>query len=133
MVRRHWNGPGPTRGLILLTALVCLAATPATPVVDLAAAKRLLPTSVACDDVACLIEQAYRPDAKASRLALELFQATGDVAGIGPEEVLDGGFRGTIKLVPQLPRGGYRKHLSWVSSGAQAVDHFFDGFPGARW
>lgn len=139
MMRRHWNGRGGTRGLALLAAFVCLAATPATPIVELAAAKRLLPTSVACDDVACLIEQAYRADAKASRLALELFQATGDVAGIGPEEVLDGGFRGTIKLVPQLPQGGYRKHLSWVSNGAQAIDHFFDGLfagqamPNYRW
>jgi hypothetical protein len=120
-------------------ALVCLAATPAPPVVELASARRLLPTSAICDDVPCLIEHAYRADAKASGLALALFRATGDVAGVGPEEVLDGGFRGTIKLVPQLPINGYRKHLLWVSEATKGIDRFFDRLfaagatPNYRW
>lgn len=124
---------------ILLVALSCLAAAPATPVVELAAAKRLLPTSAACEYVPCLIEQAYRADPKASQLALALFQATGDVAGVGPEEVMDGGFRGMIKLVPQLPIDGYRRHLLWVGNGLLAMDRFFDGLfagqppPNYRW
>jgi hypothetical protein len=127
------------RWLLVLMAMVCLAASPATPVVELAAARRLLPTSANCDDVPCLIEHAYRADAKASGLALALFRATGDVAGVGPEEVLDGGFRGTIKLVPQLPLNGYRKHLQWVSQGTMTIDRFFDGLfrehamPNYRW
>ncbi|HKO47603.1 MAG TPA: hypothetical protein VJV79_07765 [Polyangiaceae bacterium] len=127
------------RSLLLLVALACLAAAPSTPIVELAAAKRLLPTSVDCDNIPCLIDHGYRADAEASRLALALFQTTGDVAGVGPEEVMDGGFRGTIRLVPQLPVNGYRKHLLWVSRGASAVDQFFDGLfagrpqPNYRW
>jgi len=131
------------RGLILFVALACLAAVPAQapPVVELAAAKRLLPTAAAgaCSDVPCLIERAYQADAKASRLASALFQATGDVPGVGPAETMDGGFRGTIQLVPQLPINGYRRHLVWVKGGAEAIDRFFDGLfagrplPNYRW
>jgi hypothetical protein len=127
------------RWLILLMALVCLAATPGAPVVELARARELLPTSATCSDVPCLLEDAYRADAKASALAIALFRATGDVAGVGPEEVLNGGFRGTIKLVPQLPIHGYRRHLLWVSEGTKKIDRFFDGLfegrakPNYRW
>src|SRR6478735_11313263 len=96
------------RWLLLPLALVCVAATPATPAVELSAAKQLLPTSVTCEDIPCLIEQGYRADAEASRLALALFQSTGDVAGVGEEEEMDGGFRGHIHLVPQLPINGSR-------------------------
>jgi len=119
------------RWLILFVALACLAAVaaPTPPLVELAAAKRLLPSAAAgaCSDVPCLIEHAYQADAKAGRLALALFQATGDVPGVGPEETMDGGFRGTIRLVPQLPINGYRRHLDWVKGGALAIDQFFDG------
>jgi len=127
------------RWLILLFSAICLAATPALPVVELESAKRLLPLTTACDDVPCLLEHAYRADAKAGELALALFRTTGDVAGVGPEEVLDGGFRGTIQLVPQLPIHGYRRHLLWVSEGVLSVDRFFDGLfagrapPNYRW
>jgi len=131
--------PASMRWPILLVALTCLAAGPAPPTVELAAAKRLLPTTVTCEDVPCLIEHAYQADAKAGQIASRLFKTTGDVAGVGPEEVMDGGFRGTIKLVPQLPINGYRRHLRWVESGALAMDRFFDGLfagrpmPNYRW
>jgi len=131
--------PASMRWPILLVALTCLAAGPAPPTVELAAAKRLLPTTVTCEDVPCLIEHAYQADAKAGQIASRLFKTTGDVAGVGPEEVMDGGFRGTIKLVPQLPINGYRRHLRWVESGALAIDRFFDGLfagrpmPNYRW
>lgn len=127
------------RRLLPLFSLACLAAAPTAPGVELAAAKQLLPTSMPCENIPCLIEHGYRADAEASRLAMELFQTTGDVAGVGQEEVMDGGFRGTIKLVPQLPIDGYRKHLLWVSRGARRIDRFFDGVfarqpkPNYRW
>jgi len=129
----------PMRGWLSIAALVCLAATPSAPTVELAAAKRLLPTAVSCENVPCLLEHAYRADAEAGRLALGLFEATGDVAGVGPEEVMDGGFRGKLHLVPQLPINGYRTHLLWVGRGAQAVDVFFERLfagqskPNYRW
>ena len=127
------------RWLVLFAPLLCLAGAPAAPSVELAAAKRLLPNSASCEDIACSIEQAYQADAEASRLALALFRSTGDVAGVGPEEVMDGGFRGTIRLVPQLPINGYRKHLLWLSQGALGMDDFFAGLfagqsrPNYRW
>lgn len=127
------------RRLLPLFALACIAAAPATPTVDFAAARRLLPTTESCEDVPCLIEHNYHADAEASRIALALFQTTGDVAGIGPEEIMDGGFRGTLHLVPQLPLNGYRKHLLWVSHSATAIDQFFDALfdgqakPTYRW
>ncbi|HEX2674486.1 MAG TPA: hypothetical protein VHM25_26605, partial [Polyangiaceae bacterium] len=127
------------RRLLPLFALICVAATPATPAVELGAAKQLLPTSTSCEAVPCLIEHAYRADAAASHLALSLFQSTGDVAGVGAEEEMDGGFRGIIRLVPQLPINGYRKHLLWVSRGATTLDQFFDAVftaqpkPNYRW
>ena len=127
------------RALTSLLVLACVAATPAAPTVEFAAAQRLLPTSVACEDVPCLIEHSYRADTKARELALGLYQATGDVAGVGPNEVLDGGFRGEIQLVPQLPINGYRKHLAWVKDGTMAIDRFFDASftghaqPNYRW
>jgi len=95
------------------------------PVVDVNAAKVLLPGAPSCSDVPCLIEQAYAADPKAKAMAMALWQESGDVAGVGPEEIMDGGFRGTIHLVPQLPVAKYRKHLAWVLESTRSIDKFF--------
>jgi hypothetical protein len=73
-----------------------------------------------------------RPKARA--LALALWTERGDVAGVGRDETMDGGYRGQIHLVPQLPIGGHRRHLAWVSEAGRALDQFFaavftDGAP----
>ena len=52
--------------------------------------------------------------------------------------MIDGGYRGKIHLVPQLPVGGYRTHLSWVAAAMQDIDAFFaaqlaDAKPAYRW
>lgn len=107
-------------------------AAPTTPpaAIDLARARQLLPGGDDCADVACLIDRAYRPDAKARALALALWHDAGDLAGVGPDETLDGGYRGRIHLVPQLPLGEHRRHLAWVAEAMQAIDGFFrDAFP----
>ncbi len=109
----------------LVALLTTLGAMAPGPRVELAAAKRLLPGADHCESTECLLEHAYREDPKASDLALSLWRSTGDVAGVGPEETMDGGFRGTIALLPQLPVKVYRKHLSWIVSGTQAMDRFF--------
>jgi len=115
-----------TVGLLVWTSLSS-AAPPEmrAPALDLDAAKQVLHATSDCADVECLIRSAYQPDPKAAELALALWRNSGDVAGVGPEETMDGGFRGTIHLVPQLPIQGYRKHLSWVAEGAQSIDQFF--------
>jgi hypothetical protein len=111
---------------LLLLALPLLGGAAAPePHVELDEAKRLLAGSAACEQIECLLEHAYRADAKAQELALGLWRTTGSVAGVGPEETMDGGFRGTIHLVPELPVNRYRKHLAWVVAGTRASAQFF--------
>jgi len=43
----------------------------------------------------------------------------------GRAEVMEGYYRGKIKLVPQLPTGAYRKHLVWTRDAMAAIDTFF--------
>jgi hypothetical protein len=107
------------------------AEPPADPPIDLARAKILLPGFDDCDDVPCLIERSYRADPRARQLALALWADSGDLAGVGPDEIMDGGYRGKIHLVPQLPIGAHRQHLAWVSEATRAIDRFFrDAFAG---
>jgi hypothetical protein len=114
--------------LLLPVVIAWCSRAEADPTIDRdTAAKLLYPATAAphCDDVACLIEQRYHGDDKAKTLALSLFRATGDVAGLGPDEIMDGGYRGKIHLVPQLPIAGYRQHLVWVSDAMLDIDRFF--------
>jgi hypothetical protein len=64
-------------------------------------------------------------DAEASRLALELFDADGDVVDVLPPQRFDGGYRGIVTLVPALPVAGDRKHLAWVAGALRDFDEFF--------
>ncbi|HEY5925377.1 MAG TPA: hypothetical protein VIV11_27020 [Kofleriaceae bacterium] len=78
----------------------------------------------------------YKADAKAHAIALALYTDYGDVATVGAEEHMDGGYRGTIHLVPELPMNKYRKHLEWVASAMREFDAFFATFdkpPSYRW
>jgi hypothetical protein len=130
---------------LVVALVIALSVHPvaAAPEIALPLARTLLPGAGAgedgCADVACLIERAYRSDTKAKQLALALWTDSGDVAGVGPEEVMDGGYRGQIHLVPQLPIGSYRRHLAWVAEATRSIDQFFsDVFadqaaPSYRW
>ena len=129
---------------LILVALALALGAPAlaAPSVELDAAVILLSPGKksSCADVPCLLEAAYASDPKAKALALALYRDTGNVAGVGPEELMDGGYRGTIRLVPQLPTGAYRKHLVWVDQAMRAIDSWFtslyDGTklsPAYRW
>lgn len=136
---------GSIRGLVVLVALVGAAApsygADPPPEVSLAEAQTLLRPgrTSSCADIPCLLAEAYRADPRAKELAVHLFAATGDVAGMGPAELMDGGFRGKIKLVPQLPLGAYRQHLAWVAQVMTELDGWFgalfDGQPAPayRW
>ena len=111
--------------LALLSATSLTTADTTSPAISLGDAKLLLPGSTGCSDVECLLDAAYSADAKAKALAHALYHDTGDVAGVGPEEIMDGGYRGKIHLVPQLPINGYRKHLEWTSQSLRSIDDFF--------
>ena len=88
-------------------------------------ARVLLPGFDDCGDVGCLIERAYAADPRARQLALALWNERGDLAGVGPDEIMDGGYRGMIHLVPQLPISAHRQHLQWVAEAMRSIDGFF--------
>ena len=74
------------------------------------------------------------PEAKA--IAQAMLDDLGHVVTAGKQEVMDGGYRGTIHLVPELPIKRYRKHLEWVAAAMREFDAFFagiDGKPRYRW
>ncbi len=86
-----------------------------------------------CRTIECLLEDRYAADAKAKALALALFRDNGSIAGVGRDEIMDGGYRGKIHLVPQLPVGSYRTHLVWVGAAMHQIDTFFAAqFPEAE-
>lgn len=121
--------------VLLMSIGVAASAAPAAPSeeagVTLDAARAVLPGDDGCLDVACLIERAYALDQKAQALARALWTEHGDVVGVGVDEVIDGGYRGQIHLVPQLPTGRYRAHLVWLREAAGRIDQFFrDHFAG---
>lgn len=43
----------------------------------------------------------------------------------GADEMMDGGYRGQIHLVPQLPTGKYKQHLTWATQAFADIDAFF--------
>lgn len=45
----------------------------------------------------------------------------------GAAEIMDGGYRGEIHLVPQLPVRRYKRHLVWVTKAWVDIDAFFTG------
>jgi hypothetical protein len=120
-------------GAVIVVAAVAAtqaAAAPPDPAprpaaLDLARARELLPGFDDCSDVTCLIERAYAADPDARQLALALWSERGDLAGVGADEIMDGGYRGKIHLVPQLPIGAHRQHLMWVAAAMRSIDQFF--------
>jgi hypothetical protein len=79
---------------------------------------------------------AYDKDPKAKAIATTLFESFGHVTGVGEDEEMDGGFRGKIHLVPELPTGTYRQQLVWVAAALTQIDTFFVSMkssPKYRW
>jgi hypothetical protein len=76
--------------------------------------------------VECLLAARWVTDLRAARVAKDLYERTGDIAGALPEETMQGGFRGTLHLVPALPVQGDLRHLMWVADATRDYDAFFD-------
>ncbi len=81
--------------------------------------------------ITCLLAARYAKDAAAAAIAHDLYATTGDVAGLLPEEDFDGGYRGVIHLVPELPTRALRKHLQWVADAMRDIDALFAGLDDA--
>jgi hypothetical protein len=82
------------------------------------------------------ISQRLEKDDKAKTLALALYKDLDHVVDVGVDEIMDGGYRGKIHLVPELPQGKYRQQLVWVDAGLRSIDKFFSAFdkaPAYRW
>ena len=82
------------------------------------------------------IEKRFAKDDKARSLAVALYKSYEHVVDVGVDEIMDGGYRGKIHLVPELPQGKHRKQLEWVSAALQSIDTFFAAFdpaPNYRW
>ncbi len=72
--------------------------------------------------VECMLGERYRKDHRARATALALYRQAGSVAGVGQAETMDGGYRGQIRLVPQLPTGAHRVHLTRVAAAMADFD-----------
>lgn len=80
------------------------------------------------DDMAritCLLQLRFDADAEAKESALALFREGGIVTGVNPELEMDGGWRGVLRLVPELPVGPHRRHVAWVAAAHRDLDSFF--------
>jgi len=67
----------------------------------------------------------FAADDASAKLALDVFDADGDVVDVLSARTFDGGYRGQISLVPALPVGPDRKHLAWVAAALHDFDTFF--------
>lgn len=47
-------------------------------------------------------------------IALELWDRQHVVVGLEPDQWVDGGFRGRLHLVPEVPTGRHARHLGWL-------------------
>jgi hypothetical protein len=116
------------------------AAAPAPPrVSDERAVQALFPEGppAGCDGpgrIRCLIAARYAGHPDEQRSALALYDELGDVAGLEVAHDLDGGFRGLIHLVPELPVGRYAEHLGWVLAAQRRIRATLEALgPGARY
>jgi hypothetical protein len=110
------------RGLCVL--LLPLSSMARADEVSFDRAAEVLPGASACveGDVRCLIAARYSGgDARAKKLALALFDELGDVPGVEAEHDMEGGFRGTIHIVPELPSA---RHLEWVLGAQREIERF---------
>jgi hypothetical protein len=75
--------------------------------------------------IRCLLRVRFEGDPRAAELALALYDELGDVVGLEVEHHMDGGWRGPIHIVPELPIGPHRRHLEWLLEARRAIDRFF--------
>jgi hypothetical protein len=78
------------------------------------------------DSVRCLVALRFEGRPEQSQ-ALALYDELGDIAGLEKEQDFDGGFRGIIHLVPELPTGAHAHHLAWVLSAQRQIGTFIAG------
>jgi hypothetical protein len=76
------------------------------------------------NDVECALRQRYAKDSRAANLAVDLWKQWQHVAGVEEDWQMDGGFRGSIRIVGELPVGPARQHLGYVHNAMADHDAF---------
>ena len=114
------------------------ASVPAPPAISADEAATLLfpgeaPAAATCVEpdprarIRCLLGKKYEAHASARTTVLSLYDKTGSVIGVEEPYVMEGGFRGSIRIVPEMPVGKYEKHLTWIAEASADFDTFFEG------
>lgn len=113
------------------SAALSASAAPLSPVVAVRHARALevlfagkRPAPCTEGDTRCLVSARFSGHDSERTSALALFDEIGDVVGTEEEHEMEGGFRGTIHLVPELPVGQYKKHLEWVLRAQRDIAAF---------
>ena len=75
--------------------------------------------------IRCLIDVRFGGAPAEDALAVGLHERAGHVLGVEREHQMDGGFRGTLHLVPERPVGRHRRHLEWIAAALDDFDAFF--------
>lgn len=73
----------------------------------------------------CLLGARFVSDAKAARIARDLYATTGAVTGLLPSQDFDGAYRGNLHFVPHLPIKQDRQHLVWLAQALVDIDAFY--------
>ena len=98
------------------------------PAVPVGIALHLLGDPPGCaanaEPVPCGLTALYAGHAPERSDALALYAECGDVAGLDEGGVMDGGFRGSITLVPELPVGPHARLLHDVLSAQRSMAAF---------
>lgn len=76
--------------------------------------------------IRCWIGARYESHPKEKDLALALFDEIGDVAGTEKAHQMEGGFRGMIQIVPELPVGAHERHLRWIVGAQRDIKLFVE-------
>lgn len=77
--------------------------------------------------IVCLLRLSLAEDRAAADVAVTLYDEVGSVVGLEREHVMDGGWRGQIRLVPHAPVGRERRHLEWLLLASRDFKSFFSG------
>ncbi len=75
--------------------------------------------------IRCLISLRYADERDAKKLALELYEQTGSLAGLLPEETSQDGKGKKVLLKPARPIGKNRQHLQWIVDAMTEYARFF--------
>ena len=75
--------------------------------------------------IQCMLRTRYRRDRRAYRMVRKIYVQSGWVVGLEPAWWMNGGWRGRVRIVPQLPIRRYRYHLRYLQKTVRDYRFFF--------